>query len=428
MSAGQPHHALRQLRSAALLQDGGGMTDGQLLALFLTDRDDAAFEALVRRHGPMVLGTCRRLLCNPEDAEDAFQATFLVLARKAAAVGRPELLGNWLYGVAHRTALRARAVAGRRRAREKQVAAMPEAEAKGEADPGGDLRPVLDRELSRLPDKYRVPVVLCYLEGRTLRDVARQLGVPAGTLSGRLTAARELLARRLARSGLALSAGALTAALSEGAASAGIPPPLVALTVEAATAAAAGKLAAGGASARAAALAEGVVRAMFVKKLKVAAAVLAMAGAVLGAALLVHRPTAAQPPAGLARMRTGPLQADGPEVKALVKERKELLQQEVQELWRMFEAGRGLLTPLLAASRQLLQAELELATTPADRVAAHERHFSQMDKCEQIVKLAYEARRMNAPAYYEMRSARLEAEIGQLRAGGKPQKEKAEGK
>ena len=427
MSDGQPHDVLRQLRSAALLQDGGGMTDGQLLELFLTDRDEAAFEALVRRHGPMVLGVCRRLLRNAEDAEDAFQATFLVLVRKAASIGRPEVLGNWLYGVAHRTALRAQAAAIRRRVREKQVSAMPEPEAKDDAGAWRDLRPVLDQELSRLPDKYRVPVVLCDLEGRTRRGVAHQLGIPAGTLSGRLTAARGLLAKRLARHGLALSGGALTAALSEGAASAAVPPPLVALTVEAATAVAVGKVAAGVVSARAAALAEGVVRAMLVKKLKIATAVLLMAGTVIGAALLAHRPTAAQPPAGPARAKTERPQADGPEIKALLKEREEVLKKEVSALSDQFEAGRGLLTPLLAASRELLKAQLELATKPAERVAAHERHFNALRKWEQIVKDAYEAGRMNAAAHFEMRAARLEAEIGLLRAGGKPQKEKVEG-
>src|SRR5262249_42961899 len=156
-----------QLRRAALLRDGGGMTDGQLLECFLTRRDEAAFAALVRRHGPMVLGVCRRMLHNPHDAEDAFQATFPVLGRKAATIARRELLGNWLYGVAYRTALDARAAAARRRVREKQVSEMPEPEASASEDVWRDLRPLLDEELSRLPDKYRVPVVLCDLEGRT---------------------------------------------------------------------------------------------------------------------------------------------------------------------------------------------------------------------------------------------------------------------
>ena len=228
MATGQPHDVLRQLRRAALLRDGGGMTDGQLLECFVERRDEAAFEALVRRHGPMVLGVCRRVLRHPQDAEDAFQAAFLVLVRRAASIGQRELLGNWLYGVAYRTALDARAAAARRRVLERQVSPMPEPQATDAADAGRELRPLLDQELSRLPEKYRVPVVLCDLEGRTRRDVARQLGIPAGTLSGRLTAARQMLARRLARrGGLALSAAPLTAALSQGAVSACVPAPLV---------------------------------------------------------------------------------------------------------------------------------------------------------------------------------------------------------
>src|SRR5690242_5073698 len=130
MSADQPRDVLRRFRRAALRQDGGGMTDGQLLGCFVADRDEAAFAALVRRHGPMVLGVCRRVLRHEQDAEDAFQAAFLVLARKAAAIARRGLLGNWLYGVAHRTALDARAAADRRRARERQVSPMPEPEAR----------------------------------------------------------------------------------------------------------------------------------------------------------------------------------------------------------------------------------------------------------------------------------------------------------
>jgi RNA polymerase sigma factor (sigma-70 family) len=280
MATGQPRDLLRQLRRAALSRDGGGMTDGQLLESFVARRDEAAFEALVRRHGPMVLGVCRRVLGHAQDAEDAFQATFLVLLRKAASLRQRELLGNWLYGVAYRTALDARAVAARRRALERQVSPMPEPEAADAADVWRELRPLLDRELSRLPDKYRVPVVLCYLEGRTRRDVARQLGLPAGTLSGRLTTARRMLAGRLARhGGLALSGGALAAALCQGAATACVPAPLVAKVV----AVAAGQ-AVGAAPAQAVALAEGVLKAMRLTKLKIATGVLLAAAVVVGAA------------------------------------------------------------------------------------------------------------------------------------------------
>src|SRR5207244_3033628 len=140
-------------------------------------RDEAAFEALVRRHGPMVLGVCLRVLRRHADAEDAFQATFLVLARKAASVVPREMLPNWLYGVAQQTAVRARAAAARRRAREKQVTHTPEPAAKPPA-PWDDLEPLLDEELSKLPDKYRVPVVLCDLEGKTRKQAAGQLGWP----------------------------------------------------------------------------------------------------------------------------------------------------------------------------------------------------------------------------------------------------------
>src|SRR5262249_28965255 len=153
--------------------DSHGQTDGQLLSRFINARDETAFEALVRRHGPMVLGVCRRLLGHAHDAEDAFQATFLVLARKAACVMPREAAGNWLYGVAYHTALKAHSAAARRRAKERQVNVMPEPPIAQE-DLWQELLPLLDRELSRLPDKYRLPTVLCDLEGRSRREVALQ--------------------------------------------------------------------------------------------------------------------------------------------------------------------------------------------------------------------------------------------------------------
>jgi RNA polymerase sigma factor (sigma-70 family) len=230
---------LRHLGSLALAHDAGGPTDSQLLERYLGRRDEAAFEALVRRHGPMVLGVCRRLLPEPHDAEDAFQATFLVLVRKAASIARPHLLGNWLHGVAWRTAREARTLGARRRTRERQVTTMPEPEAPVAAA-GHDLRPVLDEELRRLPENYRIAVVLCDLEGKSRREAARQLGWPEGTLSGRLARARQLLARRLTRRGLTLSAAGLATALAETAAPACVPAPLLDATVAAASCAAAG--------------------------------------------------------------------------------------------------------------------------------------------------------------------------------------------
>jgi RNA polymerase sigma factor (sigma-70 family) len=280
MPTEQLRGVLRPLRRAALLRDGDPTTDGRLLNSFVSRRDEAAFEALLRRHGPMVLGVCRRLLRHPQDAEDAFQAVFLVLTRKAASIAQRGLLGNWLYGVAYRTALDARAAAARRRARERPLSALPEPEAAGETDLSRDLRPLLDEELHRLPDKYRVPVVLCDLEGRTRKEAARQLGVPEGTLSGRLTTARRLLARRLARHGPMLGGAAPAGPLSGVVASAGLPKSLVGSTVKAATLVAAGQaLTAGLVSAPVTALTEGVLNAMFLTKLKLAAVFVLLLGA-----------------------------------------------------------------------------------------------------------------------------------------------------
>jgi RNA polymerase sigma factor (sigma-70 family) len=296
MTTGPMTEFLLRLRGGESLPGGAGMTDGELLEAFVTSRDEAAFAALVQRHGPMVWGVCRRVVPRRQDAEDAFQATFLVLVRKAASVVPREMVANWLYGVAHRTALNARAAAACRATRERQVTQMPEPAA-SEQPLWGDLQPVLDQELSRLPAKYRVAVVLCDLEGRTRKAVAEQLGVPEGTLSGRLTRGRALLAKRLARHGLRASGAALAAALSQNAPAAGVPAGVLASTINAACLLAAGRAAAAGVvSAEVAALAEGVARATLVAKLKVAAAVLlALSAAGLGAAGLLHRTRGEEP-------------------------------------------------------------------------------------------------------------------------------------
>src|SRR5262245_59036575 len=181
MATGQLNGVIQHLRRAMLLQDGAGLTDGQLLEDWVSRRDEAALAALVQRHGPMVWGVCRRVLSNCHDAEDAFQATFLVLVRRAASIGSPELLANWLYGVARQTALKARATIAKRKAREMQVKDMPEP-ALFEQDVWNDLQPLLDEELSRLPDIHRAVIVLCDLEGKTRKEAARYLGLPEGTV------------------------------------------------------------------------------------------------------------------------------------------------------------------------------------------------------------------------------------------------------
>jgi RNA polymerase sigma factor (sigma-70 family) len=267
MATGNMGEVIRHLRRTVLLRDGAGLTDGQLLERFISGREEAALEALVKRHSPMVWGVCRRTLRNIHDAEDAFQATFLVLVRKAASVVPKEMVGNWLYGVAHQTAQNVRATATRRRKRERQVTDMPEPATRHD-NLWYDLQPLLDQELSRLPDKYRAAIVLCDLEGITRKEAARQLGVVEGTMASRLARARTMLAKRLARHGLGASGGALAAAVSQNAASASAPPLVLSSTIKAVSLVAAGKVATGAISAKVVALTEGVVRTMLLKQLK----------------------------------------------------------------------------------------------------------------------------------------------------------------
>jgi RNA polymerase sigma factor (sigma-70 family) len=272
---------LRHLRRAALLSVGDGPSDAHLLQSFLARRDEAAFEALLRRYGPMVLGVCRRVLRNVHDAEDAFQATFLVLARKAGSIRSMQVVASWLYGVAYRTAMKARAMNAKRREKERQAGAMTRPEATADEE----LLAQLDYELSRLPEKYRVPVILCELEGKGRKEVARLLGVPEGTLSWRLAQAKKLLARRLSLYGTV----AVTALLAEGAASACLPPALRASTTKAA-------LTAGVVPAQVLALTEGVMKAMLLTKLKITACfAMLMLLAGVGATGLTYRATAEEP-------------------------------------------------------------------------------------------------------------------------------------
>jgi RNA polymerase sigma factor (sigma-70 family) len=294
MATGLLSGVVPHLRRAALLHEGAGVTDGQLLERYLGSRDETAFEALVRRHGPMVLGVGRRILGNEHDAEDAFQATFLVLARRADGIRPRDRVGNWLYGVAYRTALKAKVLARRRRAREKRAAERPRPAARDEA-PWSDLRPLLDGAVNRLPDKYRAAVVLCDLEGKTRKEAARHLGWPEGTVSTRLAKARAMLGRQLSRYGLASAGASLGLPLAAPAAVARVPSTLVISTVKAAKAFAAGQAVAGLVSAPIAALTEGVLKNMLLTKLRIATALLLVAGiAGGGAAGIVYRATAAE--------------------------------------------------------------------------------------------------------------------------------------
>jgi RNA polymerase sigma factor (sigma-70 family) len=292
MPTGPLHLTLRHLRRAA--GEDGGVSDAQLLERFVRHREETAFELLVWRHERLVLAACRRILRDPHDADDAFQATFLALARQAGSIGRREALAGWLHRVACRAALRLRA-SNSARARHETHAPLPTPEAPD--DPAAeavwdDLRPLLDEEVGRLPEKYRVAVVLCYLEGLTYDEAARRLGCPRGTVSIRLTRARDLLRKRLVRRGFVWSGAALSAVLLSHAARAAAPAAVVNGTVRAALAFAADRAAAVAlVSARTVALAEGVLKAMWMTKVKVTTALLLAAAVVVGlsAAALAQR-------------------------------------------------------------------------------------------------------------------------------------------
>jgi RNA polymerase sigma factor (sigma-70 family) len=189
------------------------LSDAELLGRFFKDHLDAAFAAIVQRHGPLVYGVCRRILTDANDAEDAFQATFLVLVRKGGALRDPARLGSWLYGVAQRTARKARAKAALRTKSERQASSMAtRSDVNDMTFP--ELKAVLDEEIAALPEKYALPLVLCYLEGKTNAQAAEQLGWPEGSMSRRLSKARELLRSRLAKRGLTLTAALLTSVLA----------------------------------------------------------------------------------------------------------------------------------------------------------------------------------------------------------------------
>jgi RNA polymerase sigma factor (sigma-70 family) len=296
MPGGTAREALGDLRTLFRFGVVGDLSDGQLLDRFVDRRDEGAEEAfamLMARHGPMVFGVCRRVLSNSHEAEDAFQTTFLVLARKASTIARRETVANWLYGVALRTAKDARSRTRRRRAREECVSELRVIHAPGE-DPAEDLRAILDEELTRLPERFRAPVLLCELESLPRHEAARRLGIPEGTLSSRLARAKTLLRERLTRRGLGLSAALLTASLVREAQAAVVPHALAEMTIRAASLVAAGCSLTGLVAASVQSLTEEVCKAMFFAKLKGILFGLVTLGAVTTGAIVLAQATPGQ--------------------------------------------------------------------------------------------------------------------------------------
>jgi RNA polymerase sigma factor (sigma-70 family) len=438
-----------------------GLSEWQLLERYLERRDEAAFEALVCRHGPMVLGVCRRMLLDQADVEDAFQATFLVLVRRARHLGPRDAIGPWLYGVAARVALRARAQAARRRRHEPLARGFPAvAPIDRSADP--ELGAVLDQELGRLPGKYRSPLVLCYLEGRTHEEAARQLKWPVGTVKGRLARGRDLLRSRLVRRGLAPTAGALTMLLSPDA-SAAIQQHLVDSTVGSCSRIAAGQSTIHVVSASIHSLVEGVLAAMILHQLKWVGLTVLTVIALTGAGVMARHddrshpdpapaaaPAASQtagskpvpatpapaaapaaPPAGTAPPSATP--AAPPAAPAEPSDRTsqstglnaqfvQAARSAYQATWEAFRSGSASEEQVYEASRRWLEAQSERVGSFKSRVAAQTAH---LDRIRDLVRA--EGDRPHSPAKaaavarvkaYEAEARLRLAEANASRGGG----------
>lgn len=289
MNNGGKNSTVRDLQTLFSVGAVGGLADEELLERFIARGEEAVFEAIIHRHGPMVWGVCRRVLRDHHDAEDAFQATFLVLARKAPSVSPREMLPNWLYGVAYRTSRKAGTLSLKRRRREIPTPNLPEPEPV-RRDRADDLLEQLDRELIRLPDRYRVPILLCELEGKTHREAADQLGWPVGTVSGRLSRAKAILAKRLLRKDETVSMGSLAVVLARDA-TAGMPTALLDTTTRAVALTVTGPVTTVGVvSANVSLLTQGVLKTMLTAKLKVITAIcLACMALAAGGTVLAFR-------------------------------------------------------------------------------------------------------------------------------------------
>jgi RNA polymerase sigma factor (sigma-70 family) len=447
MADGPLPDIVQHIRRLADADAGAAPSDAQLLGRFVGQRCEEAFTTLVRRHGPLVLRVCRQLLADAHDAEDAFQATFLVLVRKAGAIGRRELLAGWLYGVAHRVAARVRVQATRRRGRELSSADSLAAATSPDAATR-ELWGMVHEEVQRLPAKYRQPVVLCYLEGKTLEEAGRLLDWPRGTVSGRLARARDLLHRRLTRRGVAVPAAGGVALLAAGPSSAALPGDLLRGTVAAALVFAAGSPTAGVVSTSVISLAEGVLQTMFAAKLKIIGIVLVVLLAVavtVGAGVAASRRNepvpvnvknlAAEQPEPPKREKEPEKIADEPKdfepalvkmkpladdpkddpLHKLMKERFNAALTEVHVGYQRVEAGQGTVEVFFDAAARLKLAGLEMYDDPKEKIALLEKYVELAKEVERIMKARFEAGKAGEDDVQRVRYFRADAEIALLR-------------
>jgi RNA polymerase sigma factor (sigma-70 family) len=436
------HAVVAYLRRLSLAPGLGEATDGQLLDDFVSRRDQAAFAALIQRHGPLVWGVCRRVLSHTQDAEDAFQATLLILVRRAKSIRKRASVRSWLYGVAYRVAVRAKANRHRREVCERQAPGRPDADHVREVALH-DLRSVLDEEINRLPAAERLAVILCYLEGRTNDEAAHLLGWPRGTIATRLARARERLGSRLARRGLSLS-GSLFSIAGPPAA----PPAALAIaTVKAALLVASGSIPATGViTPTVISLTEGVLQTMFLTKLKMGATLVVAVGLLSGSAAIFAYPrpgaqsavqekeqrrtqeplqqandekiqTLQVPMLGEEKVKTLLATAPGGEkMKSLLKARLEAAQTEMIARMKQHLAGRGTLDFLLDTSQRLRKAELELCIQKSDRLLVLENQVQIMKKIVELNQERFNAGRITVDDLKVAEFYLLDAEIDLERA------------
>jgi RNA polymerase sigma factor (sigma-70 family) len=421
-----------------------GLSDGQLLDRFLAGRDEAAFAALVERHGAMVLRVCRAVLRDPDDAEDAFQATFLVLARRARSLRDDGSVGNWLFGVASRVASCARSAAARRRTHERKFAEMVSRPGVDPGSAGDDDRRVVHEEIGRLPVRFRAPVVLCYLEGWTCEEAAGRLGLPVGTVKSRLSRAKARLHSRLTRRGCA--PGASASAPFPVMHAPAVPARLASSALKSAMAFTSGRLAPVGVlSASVATLTEGVLRTMFLSKLKLGALVALSAGAIaIGTGVLVGQEpatrkdgetsqatargrqldsalerskrqfkrqldSALEQAKRLARKEQDP--PDQVKVQALKKQYLEAARHRLAAQKGFYEEGRITIDRYLDALRQWMSAEQLLSETADERAAVAKVYLQLCGEIEKREQSEVEVGRGTVADVSEASLARVVAEL-----------------
>jgi RNA polymerase sigma factor (sigma-70 family) len=432
-----------------LFRDGTmtGVGESQLLERFLSQGDESAFEMILRRHGPMVLATCRRILSDPNDVEDAFQATFLILVRKGRSIRNHAVLGTWLHGVARRVAMRGQVNTRRRHAREHGGSEMTAWEDRRTVDnDAAEFRSILDEELTRLPERYRSALVLCDLEGQTHEQAAAQLRCPVGTVKSRLARARDRLRSRLARRGIASSAAILASALAPEPASAVTTEQLASTIGAAARFLANREVAAGAVSVAVATLVDGTLRSMSMSALKFAAAMVMAAGVIAtGTGVLAYQEPKSKPagnvlllsrkPEGDTRStadlapgnpsRAVPVDASakpGPNpnssITALAQARY-LAAATILEIERNAHKSNPdgpNLQPLYTWALRALEAQRDISDTKANQIDAFEKYRNVMNEAITHIKPEYKDLLQGADYH------RLEAELwlAQARAGGEP--------